>query len=398
MMRVLQVTAIPVTAERFVTPLADALGEAGFAVELATGPGRGLDNLEAQGYRVHRLPISRSVLGWRNLHAVGALRDLIRGSQFDIVHAHTPAASAVTRLAAPRRGVRVLYTMHGSLWGGGGSGGGGVSAWRRAAFTALERTLARKTDLVFTVNSEDAADCVRRAGFPADKVVTLAAGGAGVAPEFFLGDEAVQAVAREARRRLKLEANAPVIGYVGRTVAAKGMAILARAFARIARSDSQVRLLILGGALEGDRAPYSWDRFLGEVGPPGVDRVLWLGFRDRIAPLIAAMTVVVLPSQREGFGMSLAEAGALGRPVVATDTRGARAVVEPGVTGLLVPVGDTGALTEALLRLLKAPDEAVRLGAAGRQRAAAKFTRERVLRTYLECYASLRSGTASLAR
>lgn len=391
-MRVLQVTAIPVTAERFVTPLADALGEAGFAVELATGPGRGLDNLEAQGYRVHRLPISRSVLGWRNLHAVGALRALIRRNQFDIVHAHTPAASAVARQAAPRRGVRVLYTMHGSLWGGG------VSALRRAAFTALERALARKTDVVFTVNSEDAADCVRRAGFPADKVVTLPAGGAGVAPEFFLGDEAAQALARRARRQLKLEAGAPVIGYVGRTVAAKGMAILARAFAGIARSDPQVRLLILGGCLAGDRAAYSRDRFLREVGPPGADRVLWLGFRDRIAPIIAAMTVVVLPSQREGFGMSLAEAAALGRPVVATDTRGARAVVEPGETGLLVPVGDTGALTEALLQLLKAPEEAVRLGAAGRQRAAARFTRERVLRTYLESYDSLRSSTPSLAR
>ena len=385
-MRVLQVTAIPITAERFVVPLAQALIDARFQVEFATGPGRELETLESRGFRVHRLPISRRVLAWRNLHAVGALRALIQAGRFNIIHVHTPVAATVARLAARGQGVRVLYTMHGSLWGAG------VRGWRRAFFTGIERALGRGTDFVFTVNAEDADDCVRRARLPGEQVVTLPAGGAGVAPEFFQDEDASNVLRRRARKQVGLEPNLLVVGYVGRTVAAKGMRTLARAFGLIARQEHRARLLVVGDALEGDRGAYSEARFLREVGPPSADRVLWTGFRDRVAPLVAAMDVVVLPSLREGFGMSLAEAAALGRPVVATETRGARAVVEPGVTGLLVPVGDTAALGGAVLGLLTNPDRAAQLGAAGRRRAAERFTREAVLRAYLERYDTFRAA------
>jgi glycosyltransferase involved in cell wall biosynthesis len=378
--RILQVTAIPVTALRFVVPLAHALREAGHEVEFATGPGLGLDAIEAHGFRVHRLPISRNLLTARTLHAVGALRSLTRAGRFDVVHAHTPAAAAVARPAARRLGARVLYTMHGSFWGTG------VPAWQRALFTMMERRLGRWTDLVLTVNPEDAADCVARVGVPERSVRLLPAGGAGVAPEFFLSEEEASGLRRAIRERLGLGADEWVIVYVGRTAAAKGMGTLARAFAHLAADEDAARLLVVGGALEGEGDVYSKERFLAEVGEQAAERVVWEGFKERVPPFIAAADLLVLPSRREGFGMTLAEAAAMGRPVVAAETRGARAVVEPGVTGLLVPVDDAGALADALTQLLRDREGASRMGAAARQRAAERFTRESVLGTYLEVY------------
>ena len=120
-MRVLQVTAIPMTAVRFVEPLMQSLRRSGYEVELACGPGRGLQAVEAEGFPVHTVPISRNVLNWRNLHAVGATRALLRSGNFDFLHVHTPVAATVGRAAARGTGVRVFYTMHGSLWGSGAS-------------------------------------------------------------------------------------------------------------------------------------------------------------------------------------------------------------------------------------------------------------------------------------
>jgi glycosyltransferase involved in cell wall biosynthesis len=392
-MRVLQVTAIPVTALRFVVPLACALRDAGHEVEFATGPGLGLEELEGLGFRVHRTPISRSLFTVRNLHAVGALRSLIPSGRFHVVHAHTPAAATVTRSAVRRLDVRVLYTMHGSLWGTGSPG------WQRALFTAVERRLGRRTDCVFTVNPEDAADCVARAGISEESVRTLPAGGAGVSPDFFLSEEETSRLRRMMRGRLGLGADDPVVVYVGRTAAAKGMGSLARAFAWLAAEEEAARLVIVGDALEGERGAYSEARFLREVGEPGAARVVWEGFKQRVAPFLAASDVVVLPSRREGFGMGLAEAAAAGRPVVATETRGARAVVEPAVTGLLVPVDDAKALAEALLRLLRDKELASRMGEAARARAAERFTREGILAAYLEVYQAMdRAAVAAATR
>jgi glycosyltransferase involved in cell wall biosynthesis len=387
-MRVLQVTAIPVTALRFVVPLARALLEGGHEVEFASGPGLGLAEIEGLGFRAHRVPISRSLFAVSNLHAMGALRSLITAGGFDVVHAHTPVAATVARSAARRLDVRLLYTMHGSLWGTGSPG------WQRALFTAVERRLGRRTHCVFAVNPEDAADCVARAGLPARSVRLLPAGGAGVAPEFFLTEEEADEQRRATRERLGLGADEAVIVYVGRTAAAKGMRTLARAFARLASEEDAVRLLVVGGALEGERGVYSRERFGAEVGERAAGRVVWEGFKESVAPFIAAADLLVLPSLREGFGITLAEAAAVGRPVVAAETRGARAAVEPGVTGLLVPVGDADALAQALARLLGDRALASRMGAAGRERAAERFTRERVLAAYLAVYEAMEGSAA----
>ena len=79
---------------------------------------------------------------------------------------------------------------------------------------------------------------------------------------------------------------------------------------------------------------------------------------EDVRQLIAAARIYVLPSYREGTSRSVLEAMAMGRPVITTDAPGCRAPIVPGLNGLLVPVGDTVALAEAMIRLIDNPDEA----------------------------------------
>ncbi len=391
--RVLQVTAVPLTAARFVLPLIRALERAEVRVELATGPGRGLEELEGAGVEITRVPISRRPFSWRNLHALGALRGLVRSGRFDLVHVHTPAAAALTRWAVGSRRPPLFYTMHGSLWGDG------VAPFAQRMFTRIERRLGRCTDVVFTVNPEDAADCVRRAEIPPDRVRTLPAGGAGVDPDLFRPPDQVARLARTTREALRIEPGAPLIAYVGRTAAAKGMGLLARAFRSIAVREPTCRLLVVGGPLEGERDGYTEERFRRELGEDMAERMLWMGFRDDVAPYLAAADLAVLPSQREGFGMTVAEAAAMGRPGVATDTRGGRAVIEHGVTGLIVPLNDPDALASAALRVMRDRELAKRMSVAARERAAENFRRDAVIRGYMTEYESvLKTGSGEATR
>src|SRR5205807_9344572 len=101
--------------------------------------------------------------------------------------------------------------------------------------------------------------------------------------------------------------------------------------------------------------------------------VEWWGHRSDMPGVLAAATVVVLPSYGEGLPKVLVEAAATGRPLVATDVRGCREIVRPGVNGLLVPPRDSAALAHAIERLLLSPSLRARLGQGGRHLAQTEF-------------------------
>ena len=180
----------------------------------------------------------------------------------------------------------------------------------------------------------------------------------------------------------------PTVVYVGRMVRAsseKGIDVLLRAFAALA-DVSDTRLKLVGG---------------GDALPDHVALAERLGITDRVeftgeipdADLVAAMqsaAVLVLPSlsEVECFGMVLAEAMACGTPVVGSDVGGIPHVIDPGVTGLLVPPGDADALAAACRQLLRDGDLADRMGAAGRRRVVENFAWPRLTDRYLQLFRS----------
>jgi glycosyltransferase involved in cell wall biosynthesis len=163
----------------------------------------------------------------------------------------------------------------------------------------------------------------------------------------------------------------------------KGLDVLLKAFALAKGRDPGIRLLIVG---EGHLRP----AYMGLASDLGIgDSVIFAGdVRDEDLPsYYACSDVLALPSKdsSEGFGLAILEAGACGKPVIASMVGGVPEVVEDGVNGLLVPPNDARALSEAILRILGDEELARRLGERGRELAEARDW-PRVARAYRTVY------------
>jgi glycosyltransferase involved in cell wall biosynthesis len=116
------------------------------------------------------------------------------------------------------------------------------------------------------------------------------------------------------------------------------------------------------------------------------ERVYLTGWLDDVAPYLTALDVFVSASRNESFGLAIVEAMASGAAVVATMTEGARSIIEDGLTGHLVPVGDTEALAESVCKLLANDDERRRLGTEASEAARERFSLERMVAATEQIY------------
>jgi glycosyltransferase involved in cell wall biosynthesis len=114
-----------------------------------------------------------------------------------------------------------------------------------------------------------------------------------------------------------------------------------------------------------------------------------LGMRDDVDRLYWGMDVYVLASHREGYPRSAMEAAATGLPIVATDIRGCRQVVDHGRTGLLTPVRSPGPLAAAIGELVGDPERRAAMGVAAAARARVEFSQDRVIERTLAAYSTL---------
>lgn len=172
------------------------------------------------------------------------------------------------------------------------------------------------------------------------------------------------------------------IGFVGRLARDKGMTELAGAWGVVRERVAGSRLMIVGPDIEpwNDAARALLDRMKQD------ERVVWAGARDDVEQWYAQMDVLVLPSYREGFPNVALEAAAMELPVVTTDALGCRDAVRDGETGLIVPVRDTPALADAVLKLAEDADLRRRMGRAGRAWVVQDFAPERIVEELMELY------------
>jgi glycosyltransferase involved in cell wall biosynthesis len=156
-----------------------------------------------------------------------------------------------------------------------------------------------------------------------------------------------------------MERGSQIVGVVARLEPEKGHPTLLEAWPEVLRAVPDAYLLIVG---EGSRR----DALEAQARELRIaHRIVFTGRRDDVPAVTAALDVAVLPSYREAQGLSVLEAMALSRPVVASNVGGIPEMIEDGVTGLLVPPHDAGALAAAIIRLLTDHPYADMLGRAG---------------------------------
>ena len=173
--------------------------------------------------------------------------------------------------------------------------------------------------------------------------------------------------------------DAPLILIVAGLTPEKGHADLIDAMPKVIQAVPNARLLIVGkGKLEQSLKQRAARRDVSEA-------CVFTGFCDDVPALLDACDVFIMPSHNEGLGTSVIEAMAVGRPVIASVAGGLREVVEDGVTGRLVPIGDPKALGETTIELLRNPAKRRAMGNAGRERAE-RFGIERMVAGTLDVY------------
>lgn len=320
-----------------------------------------------EGKHEGRIPLPPSAVGehvpalrrplhpWRDAQSYRALRRTFERTRPDIVHTHLAKAGALGRAAARATGVNVVvHTFHGHVL---------TDYFPRPVaklFATVERAAARHTDAILAVSPQ-----VR------DELYGLGIGRAeqwhviplGLGISHMLRSELSGA---EGRARLGFPSHRPLVGIVARLTPIKDIGCFLDAAAQVTRVRPDATFVVAGNGVLRRELERKGRALLG-------DRVVFPGWVRDLEALYAALDVIVLTSLNEGTPVALIEAGASGRPVVATRVGGVPDVVRDGLTGMLVPARSPEAVATEILRLLDNPDVARAYGAAGRRLASQRF-------------------------
>jgi len=348
--KVLYMATVYTHLAAFHIPFMKLLQSWGYEVHAAASPEEGhKKEVEAIGVRCWDIPFVRSPVSPKNFVAYRKLKALLTQERYDLIHVHTPMAAWLGRLAAKRTNQGpVLYTAHGFHFYKG-------APWPYWLFYYLaERLAVRWTDGLIVMNSED-YERAQKMGFKPGKNLFFVHGVGVDLERFSIAPESEASV----REELGLGDQDAVVTCVGEFTSTKNHAFLLTAWRRIAREEPRAHLLLIGDG----RLREAMER---EVNKEGLSNVHFLGFRRDVPQLLQVTDIFVLPSRREGLPRSIMEAMAAGKPVVATNVRGSRDLVEHGVTGFLVELGDVEGLAQALVQLIRDPKLRQKMGEAGR--------------------------------
>ena len=372
--------------------LTAGLRDRGYDTTLVAGTlARGEDSMAfvagGLGVDVVTIPeLGREISPLRDLLATIRLAGVIRRERPQILHTHTAKAGTVGRVAALLAGGArppiVVHTFHGHVLRGY------FGPVRSRFFRALERRLARDSTALVAVSPQVRDDLVELGVAPREKFAVVRLG---IELDKRVGSVDGRA---ETRRYLGIPDGRFAVGWVGRMTAVKRGDYVLEGFKLLRDRGVDATLCLVG---DGPDRP-QLERKAHELGI--VRDILFLGYQEDVAPLYAAFDALVLPSGNEGTPVSVIEALAAGRPVVATRVGGVPDVVRDGEDGFLVDAGATDDLAERLSRLAADPALRERLGAAGRARVVPRYAVDRLVEDVDRLYRSLllAAGIRSPAR
>ena len=322
-------------------PLAAEFAAAGAAVERVARPRPGVD------------PI-----------LIVRLARWLRAHRVDLVHTHNRMALIYGAPAGRLAGAAVVHTKHGHNPRGG--------------TRLVAGNLAGRCVHAFVAVSDETAAVARRRREVDERRLSVITNGIELAR--FHPEPAARA---RVRRELGIDADAWVVGTVGRVAVEKNHARLLRAMAPLL--GPKTRLIVAG---DGPLLP-GLKELAAQLGVAGFAHLL--GVRRDVPDVLNALDVFAMSSDTEGLPLGVLEAMATGLPVVSTSVGGIPNVIDDGQTGFLVPVEDEAALRARVSQLAADPAASRDMGARGQAVAIARYSAERMQRDYLDLYARVLS-------
>ncbi|MBI3899035.1 MAG: glycosyltransferase family 4 protein [Gammaproteobacteria bacterium] len=369
------VTTSPFIVQSFLTEILRELG-ARYDMRLVVNldepyPLRAIDNVPI----VHSIPIERKVDPFRDLVALYLLFRLFRAERFAVVHTVAPKAGLLGMVAAwlARVPVRV-HTFQGEVWATR------KGLWR-SVLKWMDKITAAAATHILVISDSERVFLEKERVLSARRAIVLANGSiSGVDTTRFRPNRDARA---EIRRAASVDDGELVFLYTGRITRDKGVQFLLQAFRQLRQKRPGVHLFVVGPD-EDTLLPGLAQQYKDDM--PFVHAY---GYTDQPEKYMAAADVICLPSQREGFGLVLVEAAAVGIPSVASRIYGIVDAVEDGVTGLLHGADDVDALARHMLTLANDAELRRNMGQRANERAVKLFSQDRLLRAYVDYYADI---------
>lgn len=334
--------------------------------------------------RLVPLAIERDIAPWSDLKALFRLYRLFRRERFDLVHSVAPKAGLLGMLAAWSARVPVrLHTFQGEVW---------VTSRgpKRLLLRAIDWLTAHLATDLLVVSASERQFLIEQGIIPARKAQVLGQGsisGVDVA-RFRANAEWRESV----RREFEVDRADVLFLYLGRLKRDKGVLDLAHAFSEIYDDVPNAHLVFVGPDEDGLRAT------IESICQSCHPRLHFEGYTAVPEHYLAATDVLCLPSHREGFGMTIIEAGACGVPAMASRIYGITDALEDGVTGLLHEPRDVAGIARLLRRLATDTEERRLLGERGRVRVLRDFRQEDVIRATQAYYDHILARHARASR
>ena len=293
---------------------------------------------------------------------------LCRKEKFDIVHTHTSKGGFLGRIAARLAGVPiVVHTVHGFSFNE-------FTPRKKTAFyVRLEKIASHFCDTMITVTEQHRLMAIEKGISKPGKIVTIHNG-----IELKKFEDIVED--RSIRKGLGLPKEAILIGTVGRLAHEKGQEYLVNAIPNVVSRYPQAHFVFIGdGPQERDLKDITVELGVSE-------HCRFLGFRHDVPELLKCVDIFVQPSPREGLSITLLEAMAAKKPVIAANISGNQEVIDNNINGILCQPMDSTALAEALINLLGNQDRRALLGRNAREEVEQRFSEQMMLEQTVHLY------------
>jgi glycosyltransferase involved in cell wall biosynthesis len=353
-------------------PMARAARDAGFEVHVATKINDDAAAIQAEGFCLHAIPFKRGRLSpLSSLTTIRALRRLHSKVKPTIVHHVALQCSVLGLIAAIGRPAACINSFTGL---GYAFTSDSLKARMIVRLTRpLLRVLLDRGDIVTLVQNADDRDAMLKLGIAPSRIAMIRGSGVDV----------------NRLTSLPEPAGPETAAFVGRLLDDKGIRTLVAAHRLLWQRGVGLQLLLAGipdpanPASVSEQEAAAWSKETG---------IVWLGQVSDISTVWRRAHFAVLPSRREGLPLSLLEAAACQRAMVASDVPGCREIVIHEQTGLLFPVDNASALADAMAKLAGAPELRARYAAAARSMVVANFSADIIGHQIVELYRHLISA------
>lgn len=298
---------------------------------------------------------------------------IFRKNKFDLIQYSTPNAALYASIAGWLGRIPVrLYCQWGLAFVG-------FSGMKRILFKCEEKLVCKLSTWIEPDSQGNLRFCHEQKLYPQKKGSVVHKGSAsGVSLQKF--DITKKELYRtDIRNKLKISEDAFVYGFVGRITGDKGINELLLVTKNILKLYKNVYVLIIGEIDKENSVNtklYDWSKM--------EHHIIYCGATNEVQKYMAAMDCYVMPSYREGFGLTVVEAGAMGLPVICTNIPGPTDAIHDGVTGLIIDKKNTKALKDAILRLYLDRELAEKLGTAGYENVKNNYEQENLFKYILK--------------